>query len=275
MEYYTLVMDILIFLFGVTIGSFLNVVIYRFGSGRRLSGRSKCLSCGKTLKAYMLVPLFSFLATRGRCGYCKTKLSIQYPFVELTLGVLFVVIAHVHQLSLFSFNIEAWIFALLDMAIWSALLVIGVYDMKHKIIPDRFVLYFALLAGVEILLRSHWGLLHVPYIPFLNSVPPWIDFAAAPLLAIPFALLWFFSGGRAMGLGDAKLAFGMGWFLGFSGGVSAVIFAFWIAFIPSIILLLLPEKHFTMKSEIPFGPFLLLGTALVYSCGFDILVWSF
>lgn len=275
MEYYAVVMDILIFLFGVTIGSFLNVVIYRFGSGRHLSGRSKCMSCGKTLKAHMLVPLFSFLSAWGKCAYCKTKLSFQYPLVELTMGILFVVVAHVHQLNLLTFDSHSSILALLDMAIWSVLMVIGVYDLKHKIIPDRFAFYFALLAGAELFVRSYWGLLHVPYIPFLNSVPPWIDFAAAPFIAIPFALLWFLSAGRAMGLGDAKLAFGMGWFLGFSGGVTAVIFAFWIAFIPSVVLLLLPAKHFTMKSEIPFGPFLLLGTLLVYAYGFDILRWSF
>lgn len=275
MEYYSFAMNALFFLLGVTIGSFLNVVIYRFGSGRRLSGRSKCLSCGKMLHAIMLVPLFSFLGTMGKCGYCKTKLSFQYPLVELTMGILFVVVAHVHQLNLLTFDSHSWILALLDMAIWSVLMVIGVYDLKHKIIPDRFALYFALFAVMELFLRAYWGLLHVPYIPFLDSVPTWIDFAAAPLIAIPFALLWFLSAGRAMGLGDAKLAFGMGWFLGFSGGVTAVIFAFWIAFIPSVILLLLPAKHFTMKSEIPFGPFLLLGTLLVYACGFDILRWSF
>ena len=160
------------------------------------------------------------------------------------------------------------------MLSWSIHLVIGVYDIKHKIIPDPFALSFALLAGVELYLRSYWGLLDIPYIPFLNSVPSWIDFAAGPLIALPFALLWLLSAGRAMGLGDAKLTWGMGWFLGFSGGVTAAIFAFWIAFIPSLILLLLPAKRFTMKSEIPFGPFLLLGTLLVYAYGFDILRWS-
>jgi len=275
MEYDMIMMYALIFLLGITIGSFLNVVIYRLGSGRGLVGRSKCMACGKILKAHMLVPLFSFLATKGKCGYCKTKLSPQYPLVEFATGLLFLLVAHVHQLSLVSFDMHAWVFASIDMAIWSILVAIGVYDMKHKIIPDRLSLYFAVLAGLTLFLRFHWGLLSTPYIPFLNSVPSWIDLAAAPFIAIPFALLWFFSGGRAMGLGDAKLTWGMGWFLGFSFGVSATIFAFWIAFIPSVILLLLPKKHFTMKSEIPFGPFLILGTLLVYACGLDILSWSF
>lgn len=275
MEYYTLMMYALIFLLGITIGSFLNVVIYRFGSGRHLSGRSKCLSCGKTLTARMLVPLFSFLFAKGKCVYCKTKLSVQYPLVELTVGLLFVAVAYIRHVSIVTFDLEVWVFAALDMAMWSVLVVIGVYDLKHKIIPDRFAFYFAILSGVEIFLRAHWGLLHVPYIPFLDSVPRWLDLAAAPFIAIPFALLWLLSAGRAMGLGDAKLAWGMGWFLGFSGGVTAAIFAFWIAFIPSVILLFLPKKHFTMKSEIPFGPFLILGTLLVYLFGFDLLRFTF
>lgn len=275
MEYYGIFLSVLVFLLGVIIGSFLNVVIFRFGSGVGLSGRSKCLSCGKILRASMLVPLFSFLFARGKCAYCKAKLSFQYPLVELATGVLFLIVAGVHHLNVLQFDGQAFFFTLLDMAIWSVLVVIAVYDIKHKIIPDRFSLSFALLAGIELFFKWHWGLLHLPYIPFLNSTPLWIDFAAAPIIALPFALIWFFSGGRAMGLGDAKLAWGIGWFFGISGGVTAAVFAFWIAFLPSVGLLLLPSKRFTMKSEIPFGPFLVLGTLMTYAFGLNLLSWSF
>jgi leader peptidase (prepilin peptidase)/N-methyltransferase len=164
----------------------------------------------------------------------------------------------------------------LDVLIWLILLLIVVYDVKHKIIPDRFSLVFALLAGILALSRLYWVPAVPHFIPFFGVYTPlWLDLLAGPLLALPFALLWLFSGGRAMGLGDAKLAWGLGWFLGFSGGVSAIILAFWTAFFPSIILLFLPRKHFTMKSEIPFAPFLILGALLVYVWGIDILQWSF
>ena len=266
---------VLVFLFGLVIGSFLNVVVYRHGSGMRLNGRSKCLSCGKTLTARMLVPLFSFMLMRGRCVYCSAKLSFQYPLIEAVAGVLFVVIAHKNGLFLPDVSSHALIIFLMEAAAWSTLLVVTVYDLKHNIIPDRFSFIFALLAGVLLSLRSHWGLLTLPYIPFLDGVPPWIDFAAGPLLAAPFALLWFLSGGRAMGFGDAKLAWGIGWFLGFSGGGSALILSFWIAFFPSIALLFIRGKHFTMKSEIPFAPFLVLGTLVVYVFGVSILSWAF
>jgi leader peptidase (prepilin peptidase)/N-methyltransferase len=78
-----------------------------------------------------------------------------------------------------------------------------------------------------------------------------------------------------MGLGDAKLAWGIGWFLGLGGAVSAVIFSFWIAFIPSVFLLFWRSKRFTMKSEIPFAPFLIIGTFVAYTFGVNILSWTF
>lgn len=264
-----------VFILGTIIGSFLNVVIYRLGSGFGFSGRSKCLSCGKTLRAFMLVPLFSYLWQCGRCAYCRTKISPQYPLVECATGLLFVMVLLVHGSSLFFSGIGTFILFLLDLVIWSILVAITVYDLKHKIIPDRLALLFAFFSGIALFLKLRIGILPESYIPIFDTVPLWIDVAAGPLLAFPFAALWFFSGGRAMGLGDAKLVWGIGWFLGFAKGFSAIIFSFWIAFIPSVILLLLPKKSFTMKSEIPFAPYLVLGTFAVYYFGFDLLRFTF
>ncbi len=275
MELYGTVLALLVFVLGLIIGSFLNVVIYRFGSGIRVTGRSKCLSCGKTLTAAMLIPLASFLFMRGRCGYCGTKLSWQYPLVEMLTGALFVIAAHVNGLFGMSASPHQLTVFIIEALIWAVLIVITVYDLKHRIIPDMLSLLFALLAGILLLLKWSWGLMVIPFLPFLDSVPVWINAAAGVLLALPFAMLWFFSGGRAMGLGDAKLAWGIGWFLGFAGGVSAAVLAFWVAFFPSLTLLLVRSKHFTMKSEIPFAPFLIIGTFIVYTFGIDILSWTF
>ena len=270
-----MVVSLLVFILGLIIGSFLNVVIYRFGSGMRVTGRSKCLSCGKTLTAAMLIPLLSFLFMRGRCGYCGTKLSWQYPLVETLTATLFVIAAHVNGLLSMSASSHQFVVFAVEAAIWAVLVVITVYDLKHRIIPDMLSLLFALLSGGLLLLKWSWGLSVIPFLPFLDSVPVWINAAAGVLLALPFALLWLFSGGRAMGLGDAKLAWGIGWFLGFAGGVSAAVLAFWVAFFPSLLLLLVRSKHFTMKSEIPFAPFLIIGTLIVYTFGIDILSWTF
>ncbi len=275
MEFYSTLILFFAGMFGVIIGSFLNVVIYRFGSGMHVTGRSKCLSCGRTLTASMLVPLFSFLVMRGRCAYCDVKLSWQYPLVEVLTGALFILAAYKN--NILGLNFSSWHFAIFigDALVWSLLLVVTVYDVKHRIIPDRFSLLFAIFAGLLLVLKSHEGMIHLPYLPFLDGTPSWINWAAGPLLAAPFATLWFFSGGRGMGLGDAKLAWGIGWFLGFAGGVTAAIFAFWIAFIPSVVLLFIRAKHFTMKSEIPFAPFLVLGTLVVYAFEIDILSLTF
>ena len=262
-------------LFGVAIGSFLNVVIFRLRSGMKLTGRSRCMACSKTLTPRMLVPLFSYLFQRGRCAYCSVRISPQYFLVEAALGVIFAVIVVVHQFDPLHTTLVEATWVIIDALIWTIFLGITVYDLRHKIIPDSFSFALAISAGVLLLLKWKFGLIPTYYIPFLDYVPSWIDFAAGPFLAIPFALLWFFSGGRAMGLGDAKLALGLGWFLGFSYGVSAVILAFWVAFFPSIALLLLRGKNFTMKSEIPFAPFLVIGAFLTYAFGVDILGWSF
>lgn len=266
---------LLTFAFGVSIGSFLNVLIYRMGSGTRLTGRSKCLSCGKTLTPLMLVPLLSYLMLGGRCGHCRSKVSVQYPFVEALTGLLFVLVAAKNSLLLPEYVPVHYFTALLEAAIWSLLVVVLVYDWKHKIIPDRLSLLFAVLAGILLYIRTVNLMTKLPYLPFLDSVPQWIDWAAAPVVALPLALVWLLTLGRGMGLGDAKLAWGIGWFLGLGGAVSAVILSFWIAFLPSIMLLFWKSKRFTMKSEIPFAPFLIIGTFVAYTFGVNILSWTF
>ena len=223
----------------------------------------------------MLVPLFSYLYQRGRCAHCGTKFSAQYPLVEALAGMLFVAIFVTHQIEPFATPLRDWIFALIDACVWATLLAIMVYDLRHKIIPDGFSVTFALLALLALAFKWWWGILPAHDIVFMNAVPYWMDWAAGPVLAMPFATLWLLSGGRAMGLGDAKLAWGIGWFLGFSSGVTAIVLAFWIAFLPSLVMLFLPTKRFTMKSEIPFAPFLVFGTLVTYFFNINILSWSF
>jgi len=157
----------------------------------------------------------------------------------------------------------------------SLLVVITIYDLKHKIIPDGLVYSFAALSFVSI-----FGIWQATF--FIPSV--W-HFLAGPLLALPFALLWLVSRGTWMGFGDAKLALGMGWFLGLSGGGAAIILAFWIGAAVGLLLIALGRilklflfgKTFTIKSEIPFGPFLILGTliAFLFDIGITKLMYMF
>ncbi len=261
-----------IFVLGLVIGSFLNVVILRFDedfSLKTLMGRSHCPNCKKILNWYELIPILSFFIQKRKCRGCKNKISWQYPIVELLTAVMFLVSAYSLKFITHSFpNFE--IFGYLNLlylwAIFSILIVITIYDIKHKIIPDILVFSFAGLSFV-FLLVSNWGNLS------------WLEIFSGPILATPFAILWLVSQGRWIGLGDAKLVLGIGWFLGLIDGISAIILAFWIGSFFGIFLIILSKlqslsfikKNFTIKSEVPFAPFLILSMILIFLFGWDIL----
>jgi prepilin signal peptidase PulO-like enzyme (type II secretory pathway) len=119
------------------------------------------------------------------------------------------------------------------------------------------------------------------YQQYIFSTAGIIDFLAGPLLALPFALVWYFSKGEWMGLGDAKLALGIGWFLGLAGGISALCIGFWAGAVISVGLLLI-QRHMkkrnrnrlSLKSEVPFAPFLIIGLLVVYFFPMDIFYIS-
>ena len=246
------------FIFGTIIGSFLNVVILRFRTGKISKGRSVCFSCSKTLGFLELIPVVSFLALRGRCRGCRSKISWQYPLVEFVTGILFALN------SMFTHSSGEF---LLISAIFSVLIVIGVYDMKHKIIPDSLAILFALLS-LMMLFASHYYL-------FWSSATL-LHLLAGPILFLPFFVIWLFSRGEWMGLGDAKLAVGIGFLLGIVNGISAIIIGIWAGALWSVSLMLAQviarqKKSISMKSEIPLAPFLILGTIIVYFFPVDIL----
>jgi leader peptidase (prepilin peptidase) / N-methyltransferase len=249
-------------IFGLIIGSFLNVVIVR-RDVTSLGGRSACMSCGSGLAWYDMVPVFSWLALRGRCRSCGSHISAQYPIVEALTAIAFAIIggsALVHETI-------AIVLALLMAAL---LIVIAVYDTRHTIIPDQWSYLFALSAFAYMFARG---------IPEGAELYYWI---AGPLAAIPITALWVVSRGRWIGLGDAKLCLGIGWLLGPIYGLGAVFFAFVIGAVVSVgILIPLPHvlralqkwgiarfratsAALTMKSEVAFGPFLIMSCFIVW-----------
>jgi leader peptidase (prepilin peptidase)/N-methyltransferase len=254
--------DGLIFgLFGLIIGSFLNVVIVRHGT-KTLGGRSACMSCGAPIFWYDNVPIVSWLVLRGRCRACGSSISIQYPLVEALTGTLFALVGAVPS---------ALAFRILALPILSLLIAIAVYDIRHTIIPDLWAYSFAVLA-----------LLSQFMFPYPESPSTLLVLLAGPVAALPLFVLWLVSRGRWMGLGDAKLALGIGWLLGPLWGIYAVFFSFVIGAVVSVAILLpLPYlmaavrktgiarfrgagARFTMKSEVPFGPFLIASCIFVW-----------
>ncbi|MBP9711763.1 MAG: prepilin peptidase [Candidatus Pacebacteria bacterium] len=245
----------LFFIFGLIIGSFLNVVVSRYNTKRTLAGRSACMSCATQLRWYELVPLFSYFALRGRCRTCSTRISMHYPFVELTTGLIFVGIFCKFQ-NIFLFNLPVFAVTFAFYAIvFSILIVIASYDIKHKIIPDMLAFLFGLFAFFGLFLFQEGSLaLHLPGI--------W-DVLMGIVVALPFAIFWLVSRGAWMGLGDAKLTIGLAWLLGLSQVLSGIVLAFWSGAIIGVLLIFFTKKH-GMKSEIPFAPFLVLGAILAF-----------
>lgn len=248
---------LLVFILGLISGSFLNCVIYRWETEQSfLKGRSFCPKCKHALGWQDLIPLLSFLFLRGRCRYCQKPISLQYPLVELTTSILFLLVFGHWFLDI---GVGHW--DLLNLVylllISSCLIVIFVYDLKHYLIPDEIV-YPAIFVS------SIWYLVFriIPFYTKYKIQDTNFVLFNEPLTALAaasfFAVIYFFSQGRAMGFGDVKLAFLMGLFLGFPNIFVALLAAFSSGAIIGLGLMLGGKK--TLKSELPFAPFLVSGT---------------
>jgi len=260
-----------IFLFGLVIGSFLNCVIYRLGKKQGfLKGRSYCPHCKHTLSWQDLIPVFSFLILRGKCQYCKKKISWQYPLVELLTGILFLLVFWHFDFGLdlvFGFWILTSCF----------LVLIFVYDFKHYIIPDK-VIYPAILLTLGFRtwdLFGNWELGIEAELPFQVGIfSNFANYFLSGLGAGAFFLaIVLVSKGRWMGVGDIKLAFLIGLLLGYPNTLLALFLAFLIGAIIGLGLIILKKK--TIKSELPFGPFLILGIYIALFFGEKIINWYF
>jgi len=253
-------MEILIytfaFIFGTIIGSFLNVVILRLHTGQSISNDgSRCLSCSSALVWYELIPVISFILQKGRCRQCGSKISPQYLAVELFAGIITALIVWKFVIGV---SFDMIFFASFFAVVSYILLVMSVYDIKHMIIPDEFVYSFISLSLVFAIF-------------FTGSLEHALSHIFAGIIFFGFFFgLWFISKGKWMGLGDAKISLGIGFLLGFSLGIPALIISFWSGAIIGIILvfasrffaLFLPPKYDSLKSEMPFGPFLSFGTII-------------
>ena len=271
---------ILIFLLGACLGSFITVIANRYNTGLSFwKGRSFCFTCNTELKTKDLFPLFSFLFLKGRCRYCESKIPKETFVIEILMGVLSVVAAFksgLVSLELGAMTVEIVLGYFLITAIFAVILLISVYDLKHFIIPDSFLITF-LISSFLYLFVSHSDFFSLSI--FQSSM--FHSFLSGIALTIPFLFLFLISKGTWLGFGDVKYIVVLGFFLGFVQGLSAVILAFWIGAAFSILALLfqklnahirlpLLKNHLTIKSEIPFGPFLSLGIILSFYFNADI-----
>lgn len=259
-------LQVFAFGFGIIIGSFLNVYIYRFHTGKSLSGHSHCLSCGTRLRWFDLFPLFSYLFIRGRCRVCGCKIPSRYFLVELLTGLLF----SFSLLLSFDIGIVAlWWF------IFSILVVITVYDLYHFIIPDQLTVTLTLVIFAL-----------VGYEQFLsfNGIEDFLYRILVALLGSSFFLfLWVISKGEWLGFGDVKLAFPLGFLVSAEYVFSFVVYSFWIGAVISLLIigwlklnrgkthLHLTDRTLTMKSAVPFAPFLVASCLVILFTHLNVL----
>lgn len=226
---------ITIFIFGITIGSFLNVCIYRIPRGESIvTAPSHCMSCGQKLRWFDMVPVFSWLVLGGKCRNCKAKISVQYPMIEAANGILYVVICAVNGLTLVS---------LLYCLMASALLTLSLIDWRIYEIPLGINIFLAVLGvAAAILDRDH----------FIQHL------IGAVCVSGFLAILYFLSGGRAIGGGDIKLMAACGLILGWQ----KIILSFLIGCIAGSLIHVIRMKVSKEGHVLAMGPYLSIGIIL-------------
>lgn len=242
-----------IFILGLAIGSFLNVIIDRVANGKKIGGRSYCDHCGKQITWYDLIPLISFILLQRKCRYCKKKISLFYPIVEFVTALLFVLtwlFIPLYQTTPINYPT---VVKILYLAIISCLVVIFFTDLKYQIIPDQVQIVFFVLAFFLVLFSKE-----------LPSIVP-ARLLAGFIVLLPIGLIFLISKGKAMGFGDVKLAFIIGFFLGVKDGLLALYFAIILGALAGVFLILLKRKN--LKSTIAFGPFLIVGVMMMLFWG--------
>lgn len=269
------------FILGLAVGSFLNVVALRYkGEGRlfdlhRLDGRSQCPHCHAQLRWYELVPVISFIIQRGICRSCHTKIAWQYPIVEVITAAAFV-LPLLYFFPHYSFPVEhpyRTALSHLWLAVALAMILLSVIDLRLMIIPDQITALLAFIGVIFAVLDSgsflgNYGVLF-PHIgnAFITHAAGGI--AGAALLG----LIVLLSRGRAMGMGDVKLAGAMGLILGFPDILFALAFSFMAGGLWSACALLFHKAN--IKTLVPFGPFLVFGFWAHIFWSQSLLAWYF
>ena len=240
---------------GVLVGSFLNVVIYRFELTLKFwQGRSQCMSCHHVLEWFDLIPVMSFVTIGGKCRYCRAHLSWQYPLVELSTGLLAAGIFFVQFPNLSAVFTSSWLDWVEMGVLWFALsqaIVIFVYDLKTMFIPDASL---KLLIGAGCL----WIVLQT-----LQSGVLFSGLWTGIILATGIFAIYVGSKKQGMGFGDVELILGLGFFF-------PLYLAFWFFFgsflIGSVwgILYVLWSRKTTLRIRMPFGPSIILAWVLLW-----------
>lgn len=253
-------MDFLVlFLLGISVGSFLNVVIFRLRTGdSAMRGRSYCDHCKAQIAWYDNIPLLSYLILKGKCRQCKKKIPVDYFLIELLTGIEFVWVYWLLKMNFAFFGRVEGFYSLALLVYWLVLftgsLAIAIYDFKYMLIPDEVLGLMVGAAGLRLIFTQQWQYVLVGI--------------GSSLFLLSILLI---TRGKGMGWGDVKLGGLLGLVLGWPQVLVAYILAFLTGALVGVILILINKKRF--KDKIAFGPFLLLGMMIAKLWGWPIWLW--
>lgn len=240
---------LLLFVLGMVLGSFFNVIGLRVPKGQSIvAPRSHCPYCKRTLATIELIPVLSYVWQRGRCRNCRQKISPLYPFVELAVGFGFSI-----MLLVFGWNMEL----LVALALVSLFSIIFVSDLVYMIIPDRIILFFAILF---VLFRAT-----------LAPLNPWWDAWAGAVVGYILLFIVYLIYPNGIGGGDVKLFTVLGFVLGWKLTLVAIMLSSLCGAIGGGVGMML--GRIKRREPIPFGPFIILGSLTAYLYGDALIQW--
>lgn len=250
-------LSILAFIYGASLGSFVQVVVGRLHVAPIMKGRSKCLSCGEALRVSDLVPLFSCLFLRGRCRYCKAPFGFSSVVVEAIFGISFLLLYQCVLRGQATLLMSvAWL--VYYTTLFAILGVIALYDRAHSYIPARFLLGFLLLSGMMFIVRLFGS---VDIVTLLSPV----------IVASPFFIVWLITKKKGLGFGDIIMFFGIGAFFGVSQGFAVFMLSVWMGAIYGLYYKYIAHKGEKVSSAIPFVPFIVLAFLVVLFTDVDVV----
>lgn len=247
---------IIIFILGLGIGSFLNVVLFRMTTEKRFwNGRSECMSCHHTLAWYELIPVLSYLIQRGRCRQCHKSLSLQYPLVEFITACLFALYIYLTIPDIMSIYNLTWLQILeiiIILTLITQLIIVFVYDFQHQLIPT------IQLRAIQILGLIYFGL------EYYNTriIPDSLITALACTLITWF--LYFITKKQGIGWGDIELFLGLGLFIPLMWAIPFFFGSFIIGTIWGVSLMIINHNS-SLKQKIAFGPSIILSFLIIFT----------
>jgi len=243
---------IIVFIYGLIFGSFLNVCISRIPKGESIVFvKSHCIKCNKSIRWYDMIPLFSYIALKGRCRNCKSKISLQYPIIEVLNGLLYVL----------TFMVKGWsLTTCLYCFVISALIVLSVIDFRTYTINIWINIFIFFMGAVKLIIE----------IIKSNNFSLILNYIAGLCVVSGFLLiLYFVTSGKGIGMGDINLMAAAGFFLGWK----LVILAFLLGCVFGAVIHLLMIKFYKQDRVLAFGPYLSLGILISMLYGDRIISW--